>query len=115
MIFIVFRKCSIKCHAPERHFGGMNCADYIEDIGNFMVTGYISKLVGPEKKRYIDKVELISRKKFSNDLDPYEMKDWIDDVSLWPSIEFGSIYAYLIDMPGEFTKEKLKAYKSLDA
>jgi hypothetical protein len=41
---------------------------------------------------------------------------WIDDdVALWPPVEFGCIYSYLIDTPGQFSKEKLKAYKSLEA
>ena len=40
---------------------------------------------------------------------------WIDDVSRWPPIEFPHAYTYLIDTPGEFTREKLKAFKSLQA
>ena len=41
--------------------------------------------------------------------------EWIDDVSQWPSLEFGDIYTYLIDTPGTFTRETLIAYKSLEA
>ena len=33
----------------------------------------------------------------------------------WPPLEFGQIYTYLIDTPGPFTRERLKAYRSLDA
>ena len=46
--------------------------------------------------------------------DPYAIpqEKWKDDVA---SSGFGQIYTYLIDTPGQFTKEKLKAYKSLDA
>ena len=48
---------------------------------------------------------------------PYELPpgSWIDDVTLWPRVEFPDIVLYLIDTPGEFTREKLKAYKSLEA
>ena len=48
-------------------------------------------------------------------LDPYNISVelWIDDVSRWPPIEFPHVYTYLIDTPGEFTREKLKAFKSL--
>ena len=50
-------------------------------------------------------------------VDPFvvEEEKWKDDVSLWPAVEFGQIYTYLIDSPGQFTREKMKAYKSLDA
>ena len=50
-------------------------------------------------------------------LDTYEISDerWKDDVRLWPPVEFGEIYTYLVDTPGQFTREKMRAYKSLDA
>ena len=49
--------------------------------------------------------------------DPYEIlpEKWSDSISSWPPVEFGDIYTYLIETPGQFTREKLKAYKSLDA
>ena len=48
---------------------------------------------------------------------PYELPQqaWVDDVTQWPRVEFPDIVLYLIDTPGEFTCEKLKAYKSLEA
>ena len=50
-------------------------------------------------------------------LDLYEISNerWTDNVMLWPPVEFGEVYTYLIDTPGQFTREKMKAYKSLDA
>ena len=49
--------------------------------------------------------------------DMYEIfqEKWSDSVSSWPTVEFGDIYCYLIETPSQFTREKLKAYKSLDA
>ena len=49
--------------------------------------------------------------------DPYEIDEefWIDDVSKWPSVEFPALYMYFIETPGGYTREKLKAYKSLEA
>ena len=50
-------------------------------------------------------------------VDPYRVENERrkDDIALWPPVQFGEIYTYLIDTPGQFTREKLKAYKSLDA
>ena len=49
--------------------------------------------------------------------DPYSLGEtkWSEDLSKWPNLEFGDLYTYLIDSVGIFTKEKLKAYKSLEA
>ena len=42
---------------------------------------------------------------------PYRIPNerWKDNLSLWPPVEFGQICTYLIDTPGQFTKEKLKS------
>ena len=50
-------------------------------------------------------------------IDTYVMEEskWKNDITLWSPVEFGQIYMYLINMPGQFTREKMKAYKSLDA
>ena len=49
--------------------------------------------------------------------DPYEIDDieWIGDLTVWPPVEFGDIYYYLVETPGQFMKQRMKAYKSLDA
>ena len=41
--------------------------------------------------------------------------EWVDDVAVWPRVGYGCIYSSLIERTGEFTKEKLKAFKSLEA
>lgn len=56
---------------------------------------YYSSLPNPEKKRYEIKVELISKKKYSNSVDPYEISDdWIHNISLWPPVEYRDIHNY---------------------
>ena len=45
----------------------------------------------------------------------FKQEQWIDDLKLWPNIEYGDIYNYLIDTKSVFAKENLKAYKSLEA
>ena len=81
-------------------------------------SSYFSTLSAAENKRYIEKLEVLYCSKDPEVLiDPYVIEEskWKDDIALWPPVEFGQIYMYLIDMPGHFTREKMKAYKSLDA
>ena len=70
-------------------------------------------LSNDDKTRYSKKLDIIF--KDSDAIEPFELSDknWKDDVSLWPPLEFEQIYSYLIDTPGEYTKETLKANKNL--
>ena len=48
--------------------------------------------------------------------DPYSLDEgWQDDVGLLPDVDWPDIYNYVINTPSNFTKESLKAYKSLEA
>ena len=81
-------------------------------------------LGGDDRKRYIRKVQVVygvlgsSEPQHSlSSLDPYKIpaEGWVDDVARWPPIEFGHVYVYLVDTPGGYTREALKAFKSLEA
>ena len=79
---------------------------------------YINTLPAAEKRRYQLKLEVLYNTNDSDiTTDPYQIDhdEWNDDITLWPPVEFGEIYTYLIDTPGPFTREKMKAYKSLEA
>lgn len=79
---------------------------------------YLDGLPTVERDRYIRKLKCLHGgpgvDKYE---DPYEIKEelWIDDVSKWPSVEFPALYVYFIETPGGYTRESLKAYKSLEA
>ena len=81
------------------------------------MNSYRDSLKGSDKGHYQKKLRCLYNEanKENHPLDrlnPYQLDGevWIDDPSLWPEFEFP-----LIDTPGEFTREKLKAYKSLEA
>ena len=46
---------------------------------------YYLSLSGPDKKRYAVKVEDFANIKYCKSIDPYEIKECVDDVELWPN------------------------------
>ena len=78
-----------------------------------MIPGYFSSLDYNSQRRYAEKLNIDGERL----PDPYriDQDQWSEDVSNWPNLEFGDLYTYLIDSVGQFTKETLKAYKSLEA
>ena len=72
---------------------------------------YKESLDAVAKARYEKKMELVGLGSCPYDLVP---EAWTDDVTLWPPVEFPDIVLYLLQTPGQYTREKLKAYKSLE-
>ena len=67
------------------------------------------------KDRYTEKLRLIG---LTEDGDPYKLwvdGDMVDNMSLWPPVEYGHIFSYFIDRPGVYTKQQLLQWKSMDA
>ncbi|CAC5400879.1 unnamed protein product [Mytilus coruscus] len=48
---------------------------------------------------------------------PYTVSnsEWVNDPSMWPELDFGQVYLYLMETPAMFSKTSMKAYKSLEA
>jgi hypothetical protein len=71
---------------------------------------YVNILSQDAKQRYNSKLLYDSATKSLSD--PYSLTDkWNTN----PALTFGDIYLYLIDTPSIYTKESMKAYKSLEA
>ena len=71
---------------------------------------YRETLALERRKSYDEKLKLIEN------IDPYNVSNFLfsDSMELWPEIEFPDIANYLIFSTSSYTKEQLKAYKSLD-
>ncbi|XP_041828518.1 uncharacterized protein LOC121631576 [Melanotaenia boesemani] len=65
-----------------------------------------------DRERYSAKLTVFSEKL----TDPFKIADdlWVDSPQKWPPVQYGDIYNYLINTPGIYTTEAMKAYKSLD-
>ena len=76
-----------------------------------------STLPEAEKKRSKQKLEVLYCYKDPEVLiDPYVMNEskWKDGIAaLWPIVKLGQIYTYFSDMPGQFTRDKIKFLKEL--
>ena len=58
---------------------------------------YCKSLSGSDLRRYLDKLKILQEENSAEScLDPFEIADkrWLDDVSRWPPVEFGQIYAW---------------------
>lgn len=74
---------------------------------------YYEDLDPLDKKRYVQKLTLNSGHVLP---DPCAITEgWKNDVLLLPDVEYPDIYNYLIETSSDYTKDKLKAYKSLEA
>ena len=74
---------------------------------------YFESLSEEDKKGYLAKLTLSTGEQLP---DPFILhSNWSDDVSLLPDITYPDIYHYLIEYPSQFSKESLKAYKSLES
>ena len=79
------------------------------------MTDYFLQLDPVAKARYAEKLQLVG---LSEQEDPYKLWEdgkFKDDMTMWPSVEYGHIFCYFIERPGIFTKQQLMQWKSLDA
>ena len=74
---------------------------------------YMKQLSRNDQDRYKNKLTLADGTQLA---DPYTLDTgWEDDITRLPNITWRDVTSYLIDTPSVYTKESMKAYKSLDA
>ena len=79
----------------------------------FSTSKYFESLSNEDKEGYKSKLTLSDGQILP---DPYALViNWKSDVNYLPDITWLDIYNYLIETPSKFSKESLKAYKSLEA
>ena len=74
---------------------------------------YFEFLSEEDKKDYLAKLTLSTGEQLP---DPFILhSNWPDHVSSLPDITYPDIYHFLIEYQSQFSKESLKAYKSLES
>lgn len=76
------------------------------------LSSYSGSLSTKDREAYFKKLTLTNGRQLP---DPCLINEWENDVSKWPDIQWPDIYLYLVEKPSVYTREKLRAYKSLDA
>ena len=78
-----------------------------------MSNSYIDSLDWQARKRYREKLEAVG---LSLEDEPYSANDrFRSDMTLWPRIEYGHIFAYFIVRPGTYTQQQLLSWKQMEA
>nr|XP_055065240.1 uncharacterized protein LOC129447500 [Misgurnus anguillicaudatus] len=77
-----------------------------------MSSDYFTTLCVPERRRYIEKLNIIGLCQC-----PFSLpsSSWRNDPTEWPNVNYGDIYNYLIESPGIYTHNLMKNFRSLDA
>ena len=78
------------------------------------MSDYFKKLDQAASNRYLAKLRILGLG--TND-DPYAASNaanFVDDMKLWPHVEYPHLYRYFIERPGVHTREQLKQWKSLN-
>ena len=77
------------------------------------MSGYFQSLDWQGKKRYKEKLEIAG---LSLDDDPYCVHEKFNsDMTSWPKIEYGHIFAYFVTRPGTYTQQELVSWKQMEA
>ena len=75
---------------------------------------YVASLGKKAKERYVEKLTSVG---LSLVCGPYKSSNilFVNDMTTWPRIEYGHIFAYFIARPGVYTQEQLLSWKQMDA
>ena len=83
----------------------------MEPTEKSILSSYVLSLDTTTRMRYVDKIKVIGN------IDPYVLPDnqFKNDDSLLPPVTYPDIFTYFIYKTSYYTKQELKAYKSLEA
>ena len=79
------------------------------------MSSYFATLDVRGRERYKEKLEAVGLSVNDDPYLPCHSEKFCSDMSQWPKIEYGHIFAYFISRPGTYTQEQLLSWKQLEA
>ena len=79
------------------------------------MSDYFLSLTATAKARYLSKLSTLGLKENDDPYAPHNRAKFVNDMSMWPNIEFGNIFLYFIERPGVYTRKQMMQWKSLNA
>ena len=76
---------------------------------------YFSGLQGCARARYLEKLHLLGLEECNDPYSESNSSKFVDNMTLWPPLEYGHIFGYFVTRPDLYTQEQLLAWKQLDA
>ena len=86
----------------------------IANSSDISMSSYFKSLDWQGKERYREKLESVGLTLKDDSYSP-ENDGFRSDMTNWPKIEYGHIFAYFIVRPGTYTQEELLSWKQLEA
>lgn len=80
------------------------------------MSDYYKSLSNIAKSRYEEKLQIVGLTISDDPYSPENGKNFLrDNMSHWPKVEYGNIFAYFVKRPGVYSQEQLLSWKQLDS
>lgn len=76
---------------------------------------YFESLDPAATARYLAKLRLLGLTEKDDPFASCNDQKFVDDMRLWPPVEYAHIFCYFIDRPGVYTRQQLMQWKSMEA
>ena len=98
------------------HFSAFHCTSvYERRLSATKMSVYFESLDDKAKARYRTKLELAGLSLQSDPYAPENQEKFQEDMTAWPPVEYGHIFAYFVRRPGVYTQDQLLSWKQMDA
>ena len=76
---------------------------------------YLKSLDKDATARYLAKQDVLGLKETDDPYASWNEAKFINEMRLWPPVEYSHIFCYFVDRPGVYTRKQLMQWKSMEA